>query len=214
MRELMAGMLAWRTWLRRSLFVLGVRLRARLAGATVEISVAPDARIEGRVDVYVQPRSKNRLTIGRKCRIEAGVLLELKGGTIELGKSCELRRNTVLNVSGVLSLEGNNILSYGDIVHCADRITLAPFASCSEYVTIADSRHFHTDEQAFFYDNVESAPVAIGANTWLANKSSVLMGVTIGDCATVAGHSVVTRDVPPKTLVAGAPAKPIGTTLP
>ena len=211
---MLAGLLAWRTWFRRTMFVIGVQARARVARATVDLDVAPDARFEGRISVYIQPGTKNRLVIGRKCRIQNGVLLELKGGVIELGKSVELRRNTVLNVSGHLRMEESNIISYGNTVHCADRITLAPFASCSEYVTIADSRHFHTDEQTFFYDNIDSAPVAIGRNVWLANKSSVLMGVTIGDYSTVAGHSVVTKDVPPKTLVAGAPAKPIGTTLP
>src|SRR5947209_3815117 len=127
MRSLLAGRLAWRTWLLRTLFELGVRIRAKAAHATIELAVAPDVRLT------------------------------------------------------------------------------AP---------IADSRHFHTDEATFFYDNIESAPVDIGRNVWLANKCSVLMGVTIGDYATVAGHSVVTRDVAPRSLVAGAPARPIGATLP
>jgi acetyltransferase-like isoleucine patch superfamily enzyme len=39
----------------------------------------------------------------------------------------------------------------------------------------------------------------------------VLKGVTIGDGAGVAAGSVVTRDVPPSTLVAGVPAKPVRT---
>ena len=49
--------------------------------------------------------------------------------------------------------------------------------------------------------------VTIGDNVWLGMRCIVLKGVTIGDGAIVAAGSVVTRDVPPATLVAGTPAR-------
>ena len=49
--------------------------------------------------------------------------------------------------------------------------------------------------------------VVIGADTWLGVNVVVVAGVTIGDGAIVAASSVVTRDVPPGTLVAGSPAR-------
>src|SRR3954453_6306228 len=51
------------------------------------------------------------------------------------------------------------------------------------------------------------APVTIGRNVWLARGALVLPGVTIGDHAVVAAGAVVTEHVPPRTLVAGNPAK-------
>ncbi len=213
-QELLRGVLGWRTWAKRAALVAGIQARAAAAGASVDLEVAPNVQLDGRVRIYIQPGSTNRLSIGPRARVEDGVYIQLKGGTIEIGPAVEVRRHSVLNVSGQLILEGNNIISYGDVIHCADRIVFEPYAGCSEYVTVADSRHFHSDETTFFYDNVESRPITIGRNAWLANKSSVLMGVRIGELSVVAGHSVVTRDVPPRTIVAGAPAKVIGRTLP
>jgi maltose O-acetyltransferase len=52
-----------------------------------------------------------------------------------------------------------------------------------------------------------AAPITIGDGVWIASRATVLPGVTIGDGAVVAAGAVVTRDVPPNTLVGGVPAK-------
>lgn len=52
-------------------------------------------------------------------------------------------------------------------------------------------------------------PVTIGNDVWIANDATILHGVTIGDGACVATRSVVTKDVPPYTVVGGNPAKVI-----
>lgn len=49
----------------------------------------------------------------------------------------------------------------------------------------------------------------IGKNCFIGARSIILPGVTIGDGSIVAAGSVVTKDVPPSTIVAGNPAKPI-----
>ncbi len=54
-------------------------------------------------------------------------------------------------------------------------------------------------------------PVTIGKNVWIGDHATILPGVTIGDGAVVAAGAVVTKDVPPRTVVAGVPAKIIRT---
>ncbi|HOO62046.1 MAG TPA: CatB-related O-acetyltransferase, partial [Bacillota bacterium] len=44
---------------------------------------------------------------------------------------------------------------------------------------------------------------------WIGYDAVIMSGVTIGDGAVVATRAVVTKDVPPYTIVGGVPAKPI-----
>jgi acetyltransferase-like isoleucine patch superfamily enzyme len=53
----------------------------------------------------------------------------------------------------------------------------------------------------------EIKPITIGNNVWIGGFSHIQQGVTIGDNSIVAAHSVVTKDVPPNTIVMGSPAR-------
>ena len=55
--------------------------------------------------------------------------------------------------------------------------------------------------------DVYGLPITIGNDVWIGGHSTILPGVTIGDGAVIAAGSVVTKDVPARTLVAGNPAK-------
>jgi acetyltransferase-like isoleucine patch superfamily enzyme len=57
---------------------------------------------------------------------------------------------------------------------------------------------------------IEVLPIRIGKNVWIAAGSAVLKGVRIGDNSVVAYGSVVTRDVDPDAIVAGNPARLVG----
>jgi acetyltransferase-like isoleucine patch superfamily enzyme len=54
---------------------------------------------------------------------------------------------------------------------------------------------------------ITTGPVRIGRGVWIAANAMVLQDVVVGDDAVVAAGAVVTRDVPPRTLVAGVPAR-------
>jgi galactoside O-acetyltransferase len=56
---------------------------------------------------------------------------------------------------------------------------------------------------------VTATPIAIGRNVWIGAGATIIGGVTVGDNSVVAAGSVVTRDVPPNTLVGGNPARVI-----
>ena len=64
------------------------------------------------------------------------------------------------------------------------------------------------DEQEFF-DWRRSFPVTLGNDVWLGHGSTILPGVCIGDGAVIGAGAVVTRDVPPYTIVGGVPASTI-----
>lgn len=50
-------------------------------------------------------------------------------------------------------------------------------------------------------------PITVGNDVWIGGSCVILPGVTIGDHSVVAAGSVVTKDVPANTIVAGNPAK-------
>ena len=56
---------------------------------------------------------------------------------------------------------------------------------------------------------VVAKPIAIRRNVWIAANVTIIGGVTVGENSVVAAGSVVTRDVPPNTLVGGNPARVI-----
>lgn len=113
----------------------------------------------------------------------------------------------LLKKDAVLTL-GKGWSNHNCNIRCANKITLGDNVMIGRNVKISDS-DFH-----IIYDNKKniinpSKPVNIGENVWLAEGCTILKGVTIGNNAVVAAGSVVTKDVPPNTIVAGNPAKVI-----
>lgn len=51
------------------------------------------------------------------------------------------------------------------------------------------------------------APIHIGAHVWIGSNATILPGVSVGDWAVVGAGAVVTKDVPPFTVVGGVPAR-------
>ena len=194
----------WR-W-RRAVFVQRVQAAARWVRAELDLDVADDVVIHPGVRVTLQPQTANRLHIGRGTRLGPRVLMQLKGGTIDLGAGVDLRRDTILNVAGHLRLTGDNILGWGCVVHCDRQVVLGEMSSASEYVTIADSSHYTADPDEHFYHSVRRGSVVVGRNTWLASKATLARNTVVGDHCIVAANSVVIGEVPDRHLASGVPA--------
>ncbi len=84
-------------------------------------------------------------------------------------------------------------------IDIADEVMIAP------KVNLVTAGHPVEPDQRREYITV--APITIESNVWIASAATVLPGVSIGAGAVVAAGAVVSRDVPPATLVAGVPAR-------
>lgn len=67
----------------------------------------------------------------------------------------------------------------------------------------------HPIEPAERRNGMIASPIVIEKNVWIAAGATIIGGVTVGENSVVAAGSVVTKDVPPNTLVAGNPARVI-----
>lgn len=195
--------------MRRWWFLTLVRLQASSRRSSIDIRVAPDARFGPRVRISVDRGTRNRLDIGANVRINADVAFLMHGGSVRMGDGVVVRRGSSFNVAGDLELAGGNVISFFNVIHCAERVRLGRRSCTNEFVSLIDSTHFHDGAHEFFYENTRTKPIEIGDGVWIGNKSSVLLGVSIGDGAVVAAHSVVNRHVPAGATVSGVPARVI-----
>lgn len=102
-----------------------------------------------------------------------------------------------------------------------ERITVGDGTGIGDRTLVADHGHDHISylrdalEQggtpAFGWGVTDAAPVVIGNGVHIGSGVVITPGVTIGDGAVVGANSVVTRDVPEYTVVAGVPAKVLRT---
>jgi maltose O-acetyltransferase len=89
-----------------------------------------------------------------------------------------------------------------DWIRIGDRVG---FGQEAMIVTSTHDRGDHENRRGPY----RTAPVTIGAGSWIGARAMIMPGVTIGDGVTVAAGAVVTRDCEPDGLYAGVPAKRI-----
>lgn len=191
---------------RRMMLIARVRASALWHRATIDLDLAADLKVGRDVRITVEPRTHNVLKIGPRSYVQDRVTIMLKGGTVVFGPECGLRHGALLNVSGHVEFVDTNVLSWGCVLHCAESVRLEKYAGAAEHVTIADSTHYFTEADTYFYNNVRTEPIVIGENTWLCPKATITSGVRIGAHCIIASNSVVTDDVPDGHLASGVPA--------
>lgn len=199
---------AWRG-LRQRLFLARVRVLASRERSRVTIELAPDVRIGRGVRVHVWPGTETTMQLGPRSKIGDNVTLHMRGGELVGGVQTDIRTNAAVHIGGRLTLDGENTVSYGCVLHCEESIHLGYAAIMGEYAGIADSTHIHTTPDAPIGENILTAPVEIGRNTFLCPKVSVGRGVTVGAWTVIGPSSVVAKDIPAGVFASGIPASVI-----
>ncbi len=103
---------------------------------------------------------------------------------------------------------GNHVtLAHGIQVCSWSHVTIGDDCVIGSYTRILDSDFHQIDPD----EPIRTEPVHIGRNVWIPGQAQILRGVTIGEGAVVALGAVVTENVPPRSVVAGSPAKVVRT---
>ena len=110
-----------------------------------------------------------------------------------------------------VSLGPNSVINFGTLIDGRHfSVTIGANVSIGPEAAILTLGH---DPQSPGFAN-KGGEVRIGDRAWIAYRAVILPGVTIGEGAVVAAGAVVTRDVAPFAIVAGNPARQVGTRNP
>ncbi|MCR4808827.1 MAG: acyltransferase [Prevotella sp.] len=89
-------------------------------------------------------------------------------------------------------------------------VTIGSHVNLAQGVVVTALNHNFSDKSLRIdQQGISTRPVVISDDVWVGANAVILPGVTIGTHAVVAAGAVVTKDVPPHTVVAGVPAKVI-----
>ncbi len=139
----------------------------------------------------------------------------------------EVGEYTIYNdfVNDPRDFQQNNILYHYPVNH--DRLIIGKFCSiaCGARFVFNSANHslrslsnytfpIFFEEWGLDVKNIATAwdnkgDIIIGNDVWIGYEAVIMSGVTIGDGAVIGTRAVVTKDVPPYTIVGGVPAKPI-----
>lgn len=113
----------------------------------------------------------------------------------------------VVGADAEMEFGGRNHLSTNAQILCRKKIVLDRDAGMASSALLMDSDHHPITSGDV--ERSDTAPIHLGENVWVAIRATVLKGVDVGDGAIVGAGAIVTKDVPPETLVAGVPARVI-----
>ncbi len=165
----------------------------------------------------VRLRFANYIRLSHGAFLDQGTYLHACPNGIEIGANTIIMHGAILHVYnfrnlphagikiGRESLIGEYTVIRGQGgVHIGDRVYTSPFTQI-----IAVNHVFDDPNQPFVDQGITAEGIVIEDDVWLGSGSIVTDGVRVGKGAVVAAGAVITKDVPPHTVVAGVPAKPV-----
>ena len=104
-------------------------------------------------------------------------------------------------------------LGHDLVIACIGHVEIGPQVLIADRVAIGDTYHDYRDTSRPIIEQPmrDPRPVRIGRGAFVGVGSTVLSGVTIGENACVGAGSVVTKDVPPRSVAVGNPARVVRT---
>ncbi len=136
------------------------------------------------------------LFVGENATFEADKFSFYSGCKVNVNKNAKLVLKT-------------GYMNSDSTIDCFENIEIGNNCCISKNVTIRDSNSHCIKREGYRC----TAPIKICDNVWIGLGATVLSGVTIGEGSVVAAGAVVNKDVPPRTMVAGVPARVIRTDI-
>lgn len=141
-------------------------------------------------------------------------------GLIKIGENCRIFCHLATQDEGKITIGDFTCIYDHTNIGSINSIYIGNYVIISNHVKIYDNNNHPTsaktrmemsiggfDGDAWRWKHAANAPIVIEDNVWIGRYVTILKGVTIGKGSVVASNSVVTKDVPPYSIVAGNPAR-------
>jgi acetyltransferase-like isoleucine patch superfamily enzyme len=174
------------------------------------------------LEPYVWINAKPDIALGGESRCSIGrgtfipTTIQIRGtdtGRIIIGRNCSIDTLARLHVANdaVLALEDNVAIGPFDIINAFADCTIRQNSMIGPYVNINCADHdMVRNGVPMRFQPGSYGPVVIEEDCWVGSHVVILKGLRIGTGAVVAAGAVVSRDVPPFSIVAGVPARIVG----
>jgi acetyltransferase-like isoleucine patch superfamily enzyme len=140
-----------------------------------------------------------RIRIGEGTLIAGTLVVEDEGSRLNIGNNVFVGGGSLIDCLEQVSIEDDVLISYQVLIMDSDNHSLR----ASERVE--DLRRWRSG--AYDWSRVRRSPVMIRSRAWIGARAIITKGVEIGEGAIVASGAVVTKNVPPYSIVAGNPAR-------
>jgi acetyltransferase-like isoleucine patch superfamily enzyme len=145
--------------------------------------------------------------------VQGNVLEALDDGRLEVGRHTLFEPQCWITIAdeGRLEIGEQCFFNIGTMVAAQHRVTIGDHVMFANGCFVSDASHRFDDPElpVPWQGFTSKGPVTIGDNCWFGVNAVVTTGVTIGERCVVGANSVVTRDLPPRVVAAGAPARVI-----
>lgn len=150
--------------------------------------------------------NRKYLKVGDDSIVSGAFIFESKEGLVEIGNESYIGGGHFISRSSIII--GDHVtIAWGGMFYDHNSHSLDPIDRCNDLKIIRENlRSGVPQNQRKNWNMVETKPIKICNNVWIGMNVTVLKGVTIGEGAVVAACSVVVKDVPAWTVVAGNPA--------
>jgi acetyltransferase-like isoleucine patch superfamily enzyme len=131
-------------------------------------------------------------------------------GTFIVGSGVEFRRNFRAEVAGDgrITIGDGSVFTYSVVIQCSTSIEIGNHCMFGQSTLVVDGNHRFRDlDKAMLSQGYDFRPIRIHDNATITTKCTIIADV--GERAFVGANTVVTKPVPPFTVVAGVPAKAI-----
>jgi acetyltransferase-like isoleucine patch superfamily enzyme len=143
--------------------------------------------------------------------LQGNVLEALREGRLEVGEGALFEPNVWITVPGSarVRIGAGTFLNQGVMVASHELVEIGEHCMLANGCFVSDAAHRYDDpdKPVPWQGFTSKGPTRIGANCWLGAHVVVTSGVTIGERCVVGAGSVVTQDIPPFSVAAGAPAR-------